>query len=110
MKKQVYLLLTLAIAAMPTVVRAADGRVSCPIIVDRETGKYTSSKTKYYCYEDSRSAKRKGFSKFSFSDDSCHSGGDDSSPGTGLALTGPGEKRSVCFAAASGGTVQYSFP
>ena len=110
MKAQIYFLFALVSVSFPALAQAADGRVNCPIIVDRETGKFTSSKTKYYCYENSKSAKKKGFSKFSYSDDSCHAGGDDSSPGTGLSLAGPGEKRSVVFTAASGGTVQYSFP
>lgn len=90
---------------------AASKRIKCPVVVDRESGEYSNSRSKYYCYEDSRDARRAGYERHSFSDDSCSPGGGDGGGGSAdLNLTGPGEKKSVVFSAASGGIIAYSFP
>lgn len=103
----------LALCAVPLLsvsVEAFADRVPCPVVVDRETGEFSSAKAKYRCYDDSRSARRSGFSKHSFNDDNSCGGGGGGGGAPSLSLTGPGERRSVVFTATSGGSIDYVFP
>lgn len=100
---------------------AASRKVKCPVVVDRESGEYSSSSAKYVCYSRSSDARRNGYSRHDFSDDSSHCSsqatptpGPSPTPGgvgTGdYNYTGPGQKDSAVFLAASGGSVTYNFP
>lgn len=106
-----FLLVLLGLTSIPASALAANKRVECPIVVDRETGEYSGSKSKYYCYEDSRDARRAGYQRHSFSDDSCSTGGGDGDGGSSdLNFSGPGQKKSTVFSAPNGGSINFVFP
>lgn len=94
-------------------------QVSCPVIADRQTGRYSSSKAKYRCYVNSSDARKAGYSRHSFVEDSsvgynCNNGSDSTSIGGGASgdfnYSGPGQKETVVFSALNGGTISYTFP
>lgn len=101
--------------------------VKCPVVADRQTGKYSAKKAKYRCFKNKTSAKKSGFSQHSFLDDSSScagSGGSTPSPSPSASptpsdftltpgdynLTGPGQRSTVVFAMSNGGSVSYLFP
>lgn len=107
-------LLTLHLGLGYDAALADSRRVRCPVVVDRETGKFSSSRAKYRCYERSRDARRQGFSQHSFDDSSCSPTPAPTPPGGGVTgdftLSGPGQRESVVFDAPNGGSVTYLFP
>ncbi len=98
------------------VAESSPRRVSCPVIVDRQTGKFSESRAKYHCYSERRNARRAGYQSFSFDDSPALCSATPTPSGTPSGgsgdynLSGPGQKSSVVFSALSGGTVTYSFP
>jgi hypothetical protein len=109
----------LLLAALPSIdAYAISSEVKCPVVVDRQTGKYSISKAKYRCFTKKSSATKSGYSQHSFFDDSSTcSASPTPSPtpsgngvGTGdYNLSGPGERESVVFSLINGGTVTYLF-
>jgi len=104
----------LAIIALVSIVSpaaATPSPVRCPVVVDRETGKFTNSRAKYRCYASTTRAKNAGYRRHSFTDDSCMTA-PSPTPGAGgdYNLVGPGQRETVVFTATSGGTVTYTFP
>lgn len=100
----------------------------CPVVADRQTGKYSNKKSKYKCFKNKSSAKQSGYSQHSYFDDSssCSNSGvsgtptpsPSSTPGSGNSnvgtgdynLNGPGQRESIVFALNNGGSVTYFFP
>lgn len=111
---------------MPFEVQAQSSEVKCPIIVDRQTGKFSKKKAKYRCFKNKSEVIHSGYEKHSFFDaspSSCNPSsaptpsqtasptpGDDIDVSGDYNLSGPGERESVVFALTNGGSVTYLFP
>lgn len=93
---------------------SASAKSNCPVIVDRESGSFSKSKAKYKCYKNEAQAKRAGYKKHSFSDDSSCTPTSILPPDAKVTgtyiLVGPGEKESVVLLAPDGGTFEYFSP
>lgn len=111
-----FVALLLSVTPLLAKAESSSGKlVPCPVVVDRESGKYSSSRAKYRCYSAASSARRAGFSRHSFSDDSsCVPTPAPTPSGGGVSgnylISGPGQAQSVVFSAPSGGMIAYSFP
>jgi hypothetical protein len=121
---QINFLRRLPLLLLPSLValqlaEAKPRRVDCPVVVDRQTGKFSRSRAKYHCYQRSGLATQAGYETFRFDDSYalCSSTPSPTPSGTPtfggggeFSLSGPGQKESVVFSAPNGGTISYSFP
>lgn len=111
-----FVVLSALVAQQAFAQSSSSRRVACPVVVDRQTGKFTAARSKYHCYERRSSARRAGYSSFSFDDSPALCSATPTPSGTpsggsgDFTLRGPGQRNSVVFSAPSGGTLTYVFP
>lgn len=93
-------------------------RVDYPVIVDRQTGKFSRSRANYHCYQRSGLATQAGYDSFRFDDSPALCSSTPSptpsgtaSPGGGgeFSLNGPEQRESVVFSAPTAGRSPIRF-